>query len=42
VLFKISIFEENRATYMMVTEDELDAIVERYPDAEILILNILG
>ena len=42
MLFKISIFEDNRVTYMMVTEDELDVIVERYPDAEILILNILG
>ena len=40
--FKISIHEENRVTYMMVTEDELDVIVDRYPDAEILILNILG
>ncbi len=42
MLFKISIFEENRVTYMMVTEDELDVIVDRYPDAEIFILNILG
>ena len=42
MLFKISIFEYNRVTYMMVTEDELDVIVERYPDAEIFILNILG
>ena len=40
--FKISIHEENRITYMMVAEDELDAIVDRYPDAEIFILNILG
>jgi hypothetical protein len=38
--FKISIHEDNRVTYMMVTEDELDVIVERYPDAEIFILNI--
>lgn len=40
--FKTSIHEENRVTYMMVIEDELDTVVERYPDAEILILNILG
>ena len=38
--FKISIHEDDRVTYMMVTEDELDVIVERYPDAEIFILNI--
>lgn len=42
MIYKISIHEYNRVTYMMVTEDELDVIVDRYPDAEIFILNILG
>ena len=40
--FKIAIHEENRVTYMMATEGEFDTVVERYSDAEILILNILG
>ena len=42
MICKISIHEDDRVTYMMVVEDELDAIVGRYPDAEIFILNILG
>ncbi len=42
MIYKISIHEESRVTYMMVAEDELDAVVARYPDAEILILNIIG
>ena len=41
LIYKIAIHEENRVTYMMATEGELDTVVERYPDAEILILNIL-
>ena len=35
-------FCTNSFILTMVTEDELDTVVERYPDAEILILNILG
>ena len=42
MVFKISIHEAFRVTYMMVAEDELDAVAARYPDAEILVLNILG
>ena len=42
MIIKIAIHEASRVTYMMVAEDELDAIVARYPDAEIFVLNILG
>jgi hypothetical protein len=40
--FKISIFEDDQVNYTTATEEELDVIVDRYPDAEIFILNILG
>ncbi len=42
MVIKISIHEAGRVTYMMVREDELDAVVARYPEAEIFVLNILG
>ncbi len=42
MVIKISIHEAGRVTYMMVREDELDAVVARDPGAEIFVLNILG
>ncbi len=42
MIIKISIREAGRVTYVMVREDELDAVVARYPGAEIFVLNILG